>query len=93
MQDVVFNVVGVVLHKEGEQLQDQAEHLHRTAVRFLRPTRYQVLCFIDPQIKHSLSKNYTLDESKIRVFFIPNFYILFSVLSCIVFEIRGLYSC
>ena len=37
MKDVILNMVGVVLHEEAEELQDEAEHLHlhRVVVRLL----------------------------------------------------------
>ena len=36
MQDVVLDVVCMVLHAERQQLQDQAEQLHRAGVHALR---------------------------------------------------------
>ena len=38
MQYIVLDMVGVVLYEEAEQLQDEPQHLHRAAVRLLRPT-------------------------------------------------------
>ena len=35
MQDIVFNVIGMMLHEEAKQLENEAQQLHSAAVRLL----------------------------------------------------------
>jgi hypothetical protein len=37
VQDVVLDVVGVMLHEEGQKLEDEALQLHRAVVVLLGP--------------------------------------------------------